>query len=395
MESSAQFILTIGCILLLGLFTSSLAQRSFLPRVTLLLIFGIIIGQEGLDVIPHVFSDYFDIIADITLLMVGFLLGGKLTGESLKESAGIVFWISLCAALSTSLVVTTGLILAGLSNEIAILLGCIAAATAPAAILDIINEQHKENKFSNILLSTVAIDDAWALIIFALGMSIVKTINGDNDPSINNSFFLLTALIDIGGSILLGLAIGLPAAYLTGRIKPGQPVISEALGIVFVCGGLAIWLDVSFLIAAMIMGAVIANLAKHHDYPFHAIEGIESTFMVIFFVLAGASLELQALKEIGLLGLVYIASRTIGKFLGARLGGEISQADKQIKGWMGIALLPQAGVAIGMALVAANQFPEYRQTLLSIVISSTVFFELIGPILTRFAIVKAENTKKA
>ena len=136
----------------------------------------------------------------------------------------------------------------------------------------------------------------------------------------------------------------------------------------------------------MVMGAVIANLAKHHKYPFHAIEGIEQVFMVIFFVLAGASLEIGALNTIGFIGAVYIICRVIGKYLGANIGRQFSKADKQTKNWVGVALLPQAGVAIGMALVAANEFPAYRQILLSIVISSTVFFEIIGPIFTRLAI---------
>lgn len=167
--------------------------------------------------------------------------------------------------------------------------------------------------------------------------------------------------------------------------------MTEALGIVFVCGGLAIWLGVSFLIASMVMGAVIANVAKHHEYPFHAIEGIEWPFMVIFFVLAGASLELSALEDIGLIGVAYILCRITGKYLGARIGSQFSHAGQVTKSWMGVALLPQAGVAIGMALVASNQFPEYRQMLLSIVISSTVFFEIIGPVFTRLAIQRSQR----
>ena len=115
---------------------------------------------------------------------------------------------------------------------------------------------------------------------------------------------LITVTKEIGGAIILGVLIGLPAAYLTGRIKSGQPMLIEALGIVFVCGGLAIMFDVSFLIASMVMGAVITNLARHHEYPFHAIEGIEWPFMVIFFVLAGASIELGAARDIGFIGIV-------------------------------------------------------------------------------------------
>ena len=168
-------------------------------------------------------------------------------------------------------------------------------------------------------------------------------------------------------------------------------MLVEALGIVFVCGGVAIMLDVSFLIASMVMGAVITNLARHHEYPFHAIEGIEWPFMVIFFVLAGASIELGAVREIGFIGIVYILCRATGKYLGAMLGSHCCKAGKETKQWMGIALLPQAGVAIGMALVASEHFPEYRQTLLSVIISTTIFFEIIGPVFTRMALQRARN----
>jgi Kef-type K+ transport system membrane component KefB len=382
MESSAQFLLTVSGILLLGLVTSTVARRTFLPRVTLLLIFGILIGKDVLDIIPTIFSDRFDLITDITLLMVGFLLGGRLTQDSLRDSKGNVFWIATSAALLTTLAVSLGLLWLGVSAQVAILLGCIAAATAPAAVLDVVSESGKKSKFSELLLAVVAFDDVLALIIFAIGISFVKAMNGHG----GDEFFLLVAGREIGGAILLGVLLGLPAAYLTGRVKMGQPILSEALGLVLLCGGMALWLDVSYLIAAMVMGAVIANLAQHHEYPFHAIENVESPLMVIFFVLAGASLEIGALADLGIVGGVYILCRSIGKIVGARLGGEISGTDRKTKRWMGLALLPQAGVPIGMALAAANQFPEYRQILLSIIISSTVFFEIIGPVFTRLAV---------
>lgn len=385
MYPASQFLLALGGILLLGLATSTLGRKTILPRVTLLLIFGAIIGKELLDIIPSVFTEQFEMISNMALLMVAFLLGGKLRMGALKKSATIILSISISAAITTVIVVSLSLIGTDISVEIAVLLGCIASATAPAAILDVVIESGYKGRFSEMLLSIVAIDDAWALILFGVGMAIVASLNGigaDSSP-------LLLVAKDIGGAILLGMVVGLPAAYLTGRIKKGEPILTEALGIVFICGGLAIWLGVSFLIAAMVMGAVISNFAKHHQYPFHAIEGIEWPFMVIFFVLAGASLEFSTLKYVGYIGIVYIVSRAAGKIIGARIGSQLSNADAVTKNWMGIALLPQAGVAIGMALVAANTFPDYRQTLLSIVIGSTVVFEIIGPIFTRLALKRA------
>ncbi len=387
MPESAQFLLTIGGIFLLGLLTNAVARHTVLPRVTLLLLFGIIIGDEVLAVVPKIFEERFDIIADMTLLMVGFLIGGKLTTDSLAESGRSALWVSLAAAVVTVACVSGGLMILSVPVDVAIILGCIGAATAPAAIFDVVAELNVDNKFSRLLISVVALDDVWALVIFGVGLAVVRSLNGGG----GDALFMLDVSREVGGAIVLGILIGFPAAYLTGRVIPGKPILTEALGIVFFCGGLAIWFGVSYLIASIVVGFVVANYAKHHEYPFHAIEGIESPIMIVFFVLAGALLDVSAIREIGLVGVAYIIARTMGKYLGAAIGCVIAGSDRRTKKWMGLALLPQAGVAIGMALAASNQFPEHRQFLLPLVISSTVFFELIGPILTRQALVRVTN----
>ncbi len=382
MDPTAQILLTLGGILLLGLATDVLGQRTLLPRVTLMLLFGMLIGPGMLDLVPTVVADRFELIASMALLMVGFLLGGRLTRDTLRRCGREIISISVTAVIVTSFIVFLGLMLVGVPLEIAILLGCIASATAPAATVDIVMESGYKGRFAELLLAIVALDDAWGLIIFSIGLALVAALAGVD----GHASPLLAALRDIGGSVILGLLIGLPAAYMTGRIRQGQPMLTEALGLVFVCGGLALWLDVSFLIASMVMGAVVTNLATHHEYPFHAIEDIEWPFMVIFFVLAGASLEFSALRDIGLIGAVYVVCRIAGKVLGAWLGGRHGRAREETRRWMGVAMLPQAGAAMGMALVATNLLPEYRQVVLSVVISTTVFFELIGPAFTRLAL---------
>ena len=390
-DSSGVFLVTLGGVLLLGLLVSFVGHRTILPRVTLLLLLGILFGREGLDLVPAVFYDNFGVIAEMALSMVGFLLGGKLTRDSLDGVMYQALYVSIAAALVTTLVVCFGLIALGVAADVAIILGCIASATAPAAILDIVNESRFSGRFRNLLLSIVALDDAWALILFGVGIAIVVPLQG----GIVEGSSIVLSFQHIGGAVFLGLLIGIPAACLTGRLQPGQPSLTEALGVVFLCGGLALWLDVSYLIATMVLGATIANLARHHEHPFHAIEGVEEQFMLLFFVLAGASLELTMAQELGLLGLAYIGLRALGKVLGARVGGDLTRSDRCVRNWMGVALLPQAGVAIGMALVAGNYFPAQAQLLLSVVIGSTVLFEIVGPVLTRYALQRAEAFENA
>jgi NhaP-type Na+/H+ or K+/H+ antiporter len=387
MDQTAEILLSIGGIMLLGMITDLLGRRTFLPRVTLLLLFGILIGPSVFNLLPEIFISNFKLITEIALTMVGFLVGGKLSRKLLKSLGKQLLWVSLGAVIGTVVIVSLVLILAGVPIALAILLGCIAAATDPAATMDVVEETKSKGPFVKLLTAVVALDDAWGLIVFSIGLAVVGLLSGLNGwvPP------LLLAFKEIFGAILIGLIIGIPAAFLTGRVEHGKPMLIEALGIVFLCAGLAIWLGVSFLLASIVMGMTIVNLAKHHKYPFHAIENSESPFIIVFFVLAGASLELNSLVGIGAIGTVYIFARIAGKVVGVKIGGEICKADISVKNWMGLALLPQAGVAMGMALVAANHFPEYRQLLLSIVISTTILFELIGPVITNMVLRKTVN----
>jgi Kef-type K+ transport system membrane component KefB len=382
MDQTAEILIAVGGILLLGMAADYLGRKTFLPRVTLLLLLGIFVGEPVLGLIPQSLSNRFGLITNIALVMIGFLLGSKLTVDALRAEGRQLISISILAAVGTALIVGLALMLVGLPANIAILLGCISAATAPAATVDTVLESGSKSPFARLLLAIVAIDDAWALFLFSAGLALVTLLNGTQDASA--SFFI--AIKEIFGGMLLGGLIGLPAAYLTGRVKPGRPMVIEALALVLICGGAAIWLEVSYIIAAMTMGAVIANVAQHHEYAFHEIENIEWPVMVFFFVLAGDSLEVGALAEIGLVGIVYLLARIAGKILGAWTGARVSHADKDVQRWMGAALLPQAGVAIGMALLAADRFPEYQPIILPVIIGSTVFFELVGPVFTRMAL---------
>jgi len=381
----------LGGLLLLGLLIDALGRYIHLPRVTLLLVFGFLIGPEVLGLLPPLGHVWFPIVADMALVMVGFLIGGKLMLPELRVHGRFIFFISITVVLVTTVFVGLGLYVFGLPLEVALILGAISTATAPAATIDVVEEAHSEGLFTRTLLGIVALDDAWGLIVFSLVLVIAQIAAGSGQGVQR----LLEGSWEIGGAVLVGTAIGLPMAFLSGRIRPRKPTLIEALGMVFLCGGLAIQLGVSFILAAIVMGAVVANLAKHHEYPFHAIEYIEWPFLILFFILAGCSLHIGALIKIGLAGTVYVVSRVAGRLTGGWLGGTFAGAEKKMRAWMGVAMMPQAGVAMGMVLLAGQYVPSAEQVLLPIVIGSTVIFELIGPILTRFALTRAGDVGQA
>ncbi len=385
MEPISKTFLTIGAILLFAPAIDAIGRRTKLPRVTLLLIFGLLIGPDALDFLPALGQTWFPIVTDLALLMIGFLLGEKLAFSFLRKNARAVLWISAGEVLVTVVIMFSILFLIGVPVEIALILAGIAPASAPAATVDLVHEVKAKGNFTNILLAIVAIDDAWGLIVFSILFAFAQSLQGTS----GGVDVLLAGAWELGGALLVGIALGVPMAYLTGRIRPGKPTLPEALGFVFVCGGLALYLDVSIILASMVLGGVVANLAKHHERPFHAIENIESPFMILFFVLAGASLHIDSLAEVGLIGGAYIISRVIGQVSGAWAGAMIGKSGPLVKKYMGLALMPQAGVALGMALIAGNKFPEIGGTIFPIVAGTTVLFELIGPIMTRMALAKA------
>jgi Kef-type K+ transport system membrane component KefB len=378
----SRVLIILGVLFLLGLLTDLIGRRTPLPRVTLLIGFGFLIGPSALGFLPPESREWFPIVAKLALVMVGFLLGESLSLAQLRRRGRAIVLIAGSKVMVTFVVVGGGLILAGFGTTLSLLLAAITTATDPAATADAVREQHAEGEFTETLLGVVALDDAWGLILFSLTLAMIESFSGVG----NGASGLLFGVRELGGALLLGLAIGIPTALVTGRVDPGEPTLIEALGTVFLCGGLALRFHVSFLLAAIVMGATVASLARHHRRPFNAIEGIEWPFMIVFFVLAGASIETEAVSAAGALVLAYILFRVAGTVLGAGIGCAWTDRDAPTRRWLGVALLPQAGVALGMALVAAERFPELAGGLVPVSIATTAFFELIGPILTRLAL---------
>jgi len=380
-------LLILGVMFLIGFAADLAGRHSMVPRVTLLILAGLAIGPSGFNLLPAAFvTEWFPILTTLALTLVGFLLGQQMSIKELKKRGKLVISITLGETSGAMLAVGIGLIVLGVNPVVAILLAGISAATAPAATFDIVRESGVKGEFPDTLLAVVAFDDAWALFMFSLMLAGASTLNGDSSAMTS----IWYGLREIGGSLLLGAILGTPMAYLTGRIRKGEPTLAEAMGFVLVCGGVATWLDLSPVLSAMIMGSIVASLASHHKRPFHAIEDIEWPFLLLFFILAGASAHLDALMSVGTITLAYMLFRCAGSYAGAWTGASLANASQASRRYLGLGLFPQAGVALGMTLMASQRFPEYASILLPTVLSSTILYELFTPVITRKALKAAQ-----
>jgi Kef-type K+ transport system membrane component KefB len=381
-----QTLLTIGCLFIAGLLADAIGRRTRLPRVTLLILLGVSAGPLGLNLLPTQVKDWYELLASVALTMVAFLLGGKLSRSQLSKNGREILSVSLSVVIVTVLTVGLGLLALGLAPIAALLLAGIATATAPAATMDVIRQSHARGKFTDTLQGIVAIDDAWGLIIFSMMLVAANTLAANG-----LSTSLLQGFWELFGAIGVGCLIGFPAAYLTGHLSEGEPVQSEALAIVFLCAGISLWLEVSFLLAGVTAGTIVVNFSRHHTRAFHEIENIEWPFLVLFFFLAGATVEMPKEVHFAFAVIAYIVLRLISRIAGGWIGARISRSPALHTKWMGMALMPQAGIAIGMALVAHEKFPQLGDSVLSIVVLATIFFELVGPLATHLSLEKVNE----
>lgn len=382
MEKFGITFITIGFLLMFGVLAYVASRKIVLPQVTILILLGVAAGPSGLDLLPETTQDWYPLVSTTALLFVGFLLGSRLSLAKMRDHGVYIIAVSIGEVLGVAVFVFTGLLAIGTDPVIALLLAGIGPASAPAAIQSVVMETKAAGRFTDTLLGVVAIDDAWGLIVF----SVLLVIAGAMGTSEVSWQLFFSGIWEITGAMLIGIVIGIPSALLVNHLREGQPMEAEAIGVVLLSGGLAIWMNVSFLLAAMTLGVVITNLARNREELFDYVEKVEWPFLVMFFVLSGASLHLELLLTIGMVGGLYILLRTGGLIFGAFVGGRISKFGKRESLWMGFAIQPQAGVALGMVLVAGSHFPELGDILLAIIIGSTVVYEIAGPVLTRLAL---------
>lgn len=379
--------MTLGALLLVGVGAALAAERIALPRVTLLVLAGIVVGPSGLDLLPPMAEQWHPMVSAIALMFVGFLLGARLRLSELKAHGAEIISVAAAKVIVSAVIVAGGLWFLGYGIVAVLLLAGISTATAPAAVQSVVQEMGAKGPFTTTIVGVVALDDAFGLALFAVLLSLAEYLTGDGTAGAA----VVRASWDIGGAIVIGVAVGLPGGWLARRLRRGEPLEAEAIGIVILCGGLALAFETSYLIAAIALGTIVANMAEEQDEPFRIAAKAEWPLLIVFFVLSGAALDVSELATAGWLAVAYVVLRTVGLTLGSSFGAVLSNVPPDHRKWLGIALQPQAGVALGMALVGMQTFPEEGARILSIVVATTIVFELVGPIGTRLALVKTRE----
>lgn len=383
-------ILSLGFILLAGLLAGKLIRQLRIPMVTAYLLLGIVIGPSALNLVSEGILSSSGLISNIVLGLIAFSIGQNFALERFRKIGKPVIWISILAAVAPWFLVTTALlILLKQPFYIALLFGAISSATAPAATMMVVREYKAKGSFTDTLLGIVAIDDAWCLIIFALSFAIAKALF----VHVTSSVFLFKAmfhsLLEVIGAFILGGILALVLSYLSRFVATPSDLLIYTLGFIFLNTGLALYFNFSVLLANMFMAAVLVNAHKVSFKFFDALRAIDSPLYLLFFVLAGANLEIGLLRGLGLLGLGYIIFRSLGKIGGSYLGGVVACVPARMKNYMGLALLPQAGVALGVALIAKAEFPQLGGIIFTTIVATTVIYEVIGPLFTKISLKKA------
>lgn len=390
-------VLALGIIVIAGFLGGLAAGKLKFPRVTGYIIIGVLLSPSLLNIIHAETVVNLDIITDITLGFIAYLIGGSLKTESLRGLGKSITWITLFQSLGAWFLVALFLAILGhlvipgqtfwqFYFPIAFIIGAISCATAPAATMAIISEYKARGPLTTTLLAVVALDDAIGILAFAIAAGICQPLVS----SIDISFYQMLGVpfLHIVESAAIGIVFGVALMYISRLARTRELLLVVVFGVIMLCVGLTRYLGISSILASMVVGFIIVNKVKRKEM-FLVVEEIEDVFFAMFFVLAGLHFDLSVLKVAGILALLIVLTRCMGKYFGARVGATISHAPDNVKRYLGFALLPKAGVTIGLALIAALKFPTFGTVMLNAILASTIINELIAPPLTKYAISKA------
>ena len=394
-------LLDLAIMIFAGMFCGRMAKHVHLPNVTGYLVAGLLIGPSVFGLLSEDFLTTINIISDVALGFIAFSIGNEFRLSALKHTGKQATVIAIIQALSAALLVDVVLLLLHLvlgeklPVSTCIVLGAVATATAPAATIMVINQYKAKGPLTSLLLPIVALDDAVGLVVFAISFGVAKTM-------ISGSFSLLSVILNplleivcsLGLGVLVGGLFSLVAKLFHSNSKRLSVavtfvILSTALSKVQIPLGGEIVIGFSPLLVCMMVGTVFCNVCDFSEEIMFKTDRWTAPLYILFFVLSGAELDLNILSDplVLLIGVVYIAFRSLGKISGAFVSGRATHCSHNIQKYLGITLLPQAGVALGMAATAAELSDGHMVR--NVVLFSVLVYELVGPTLTKISLVAA------
>ncbi len=399
-------VLAIGIIIVIGLFGGLVAERLKFPRITGYIIIGILLSPSVFNVISGATIGNLGIITDVALGIIAFLVGGGLRLEPLRKLGRSIAWITPFQSVGAWFLVT--LVLAFLFPRIlsipnatfydtyfpmAFIIGAVSCATAPAAIVAIINQYRAKGPLTTTLLAVVALDDAIAVVAFAIALCVCRPlVSGVGGVSFYQ--MLGVPFLQIAQSIGIGTAFGFALIYIARLVRTRPLLLVVVFGVIMACIGVTNLLGVSAILANMAAGFIVVNRLKETKM-FLALEEIEDVIFAMFFVLAGLHFDLGVMKTAGVVAGLIVLARCFGKYFGTRAGATISHSSDAVKKYLGLALLPKAGVTLGLVLLAERAFPTFGAIMVNAVLASVIINELAAPPLARYALFKAGEAHPA
>lgn len=386
-----------------GFAVAKLGQRIRLPSVTGYILAGLLLGPTCLSFVTEdSIGSNLKHFTQIALMLIAFGIGEHLDIKRLKHSIKAVGCIGLAETSGAFLLVSIGTFFVSRATEVgmehwhgkdyailALLLGAVSVATAPAATLHVIKELKAVGPLTTILMAVVAIDDGLAIIMFSMAISVARNLVGSGDTPFLVSLF--SSCLEIGGSLIIGIITGLVIDFTVNKLKRQSEMLTIGLALLLLCGEGARLFGLSPLLSGMAAGFTIVNRHFRDVRIFRALNAFEPPIYVLFFTLAGAQLHLSALALAGWLGFVYFLFRGLGKIIGAYAGARLTKTSQVIRNYLGVALIPQAGVAIGLVfLIQSDQnLAVYATIITPVVLAGVVISELVGPVFARIAVEKA------
>jgi len=380
----------LSLILLAGLFLARIVNVFKLPNVTGYILAGMLIGPSFLSIIPREAVSSFNIISEVALGFIAYTIGGELSIKHLRRMGSSVLVITLAESLGAVLVVIAAMVLIFKQPlPFSFMIGSIAAATAPAATIMVIRQYNAKGPLVDMLFPVVALDDAVAIMVFGIAVGISQSLPTASTGVIAVVVLVGRLVLEIFIALGLGFCVGLFLSVVSRYLRGHDTLLSFVIACIFLTIGVAYYFNVSSLLSCLALGATVTNLVYRSDRVLSVIDRFTPPIFVSFFAISGADLQISVLRQVGLLAIGYVIFRMIGKVLGAYLGAKWTNAPAVVQKYLGLALAPQAGVAIGLSLVAEKALPGTGTVLRNIVLGSTVIYELIGPVTAKQALVMA------